>query len=161
MGGGEIISFSCINCCRVSQIDCVCVCMFVCVPLLMTGAGTGPSLYSQNGAVASQWVAYPTNFTDGLIKVSGDIDSGFVLEPEDASCKIQFYAKIDDERTVSAAFVDKAQYSQQVAGICGNCNDVLDEYDGLPDSDSPDNVIRVVTPNFVRDSTAFPPDPTP
>jgi len=92
--------------------------------------------------------------------MTGDIDVGFTLIPEDVTCKLRFYAKFADELSVMAAFVDKAQYGQYLSGICGNCNDVADDYDRLPNAGSLDDVLRIVTPNFIRTSSGFPPGPT-
>ena len=96
--------------------------------------------------VTPEWVPYPDNYADDVIRVTGDVDNGFVVEPISASCKVHLRVKVKDVLTRLELFVDKDTFGSHVIGICGNCNDIDDDYESLEDSGRLDDPIRIAMP---------------
>ena len=113
----------------------------------------------QNNYVPGFWIDNPDNYSDSNIKVSSDGDGGYYIDPAMDGCNLRFYAKIDDIFSKIAIFVNKEQYGEHLNGLCGNCNDVVDEYDSLPDGNSLYAPINI-TASAIVPSTVFPPNPS-
>jgi len=59
---------------------------------------------------------------------------------------MRLYVKMDGIRSEVALLVDGTMFGSHLTGVCGNCNGVDDDYDGLSNGYSLDLPITIASP---------------